>query len=213
MEQKIIDYLVRECEPEVILLGGSRSKGRETKESDWDLILIGNKKGKSGFIEFEDQLLDITFKDWPEENKPLPTPYGPLWPAKVLLDQSKGKLQKVLNKNEEDFNKGSLALYREAIVKRLKQLESWKRKMDKYAENSMVEFFYAGIFYEIAIRLWLEGRNKWSLPPSEALPIIQNEDKEFYDLLSLFTSTSPIQRISITKDILERLEKTLKSNE
>ena len=78
MEGKIIEYIKAQYNPEVILLAGSRAKGKETDGSDWDLFLLGPKKGNGGFINFEGQLLDITFKSWPEENKSLTIPSGPL---------------------------------------------------------------------------------------------------------------------------------------
>lgn len=205
METKIIEHLKAEYDPEVILLGGSRAGGRETEKSDWDLFLLGSKKENGGFLDFEGARLDVTFKKWPEENKPLTLPYGPLWPVKVLLDNSEGKLSPVLAKTKEDFNKGPLTLYREAVSGRFERLDSWKRKIEKYADNPMLEFFYAGFFYEIAIRLWFEVRNRWPLTPAEAFPIVEAEDKEFYDLLVSFMTANPSDRLGYTESILEKL--------
>lgn len=69
MEQRITEFLIAEYNPEVILLGGSRARGKETEKSDWDLFLLGAKKENGGFLEFEDARLDVTFKKWPEESK------------------------------------------------------------------------------------------------------------------------------------------------
>ena len=204
-ESNITEYLKVEFDPEVILLGGSRAKGKETEKSDWDLFLIGNKKGKAGLVEFEGQRLDITFKSWPEEDKPLTIPSGPLWPLKVLVDNSNGKLSKVLVKTEKDFGKGPLTLYKNGVLERFEKLDSWKRKIEKYADNPMVEYFYAGIFYEIAIRAWFELQDKWSLAPAESLPIIQNEDSEFYDLLVSFVSSSSRDRLKYAEPLLLKL--------
>jgi predicted nucleotidyltransferase len=206
MQEKIIDYLKSEYEPEVILLGGSRMKGRETEQSDWDLFLMGSKKGAAGFVEFEGQRLDVTFKNWPEEDKPLTIPTGPLWPIKVVFDESQGKLGKVLSLTEEYFNKGPFTLYKESVLGRFDKLDSWKRKIEKHANNPMVEFWYAGVFYEFAIRIWFELRNRWSLSPTEAIQIIQEEDKSFYDLLASFVSVNSIERPKYTRDILSALE-------
>ncbi|MEX0919223.1 MAG: nucleotidyltransferase domain-containing protein, partial [Parcubacteria group bacterium] len=190
---------------EVILLGGSRARGTETEKSDWDLFLLGAKKENGDFLKFEGARLDVTFKKWPEENKPLTIPYGPLWPVKVLLDNSEDKLSQVLIKTKEDFGKGPLTLYREAVNGRFERLDSWKRKIGKYGDNSMVEFYYAGFFFEIAIRLWFEVRDRWPLTPSEAFPLIQKEDKEFYDLLASFMSSSSLDRLSYTESIYQKL--------
>lgn len=205
LESKIIDYIKVEYDPEVILLGGSRARGSETEKSDWDLFLLGSKKENGGFLDFHGARLDVTFKKWPEENKPLTIPYGPLWPVKVLLDNSKRKLSQVLTKTEEDFCKGPLTLYREAVAGRFERLDSWKRKIEKYRDNPMVEFFYAGFFYEIAIRLWFEVRDRWPLTPAEAFPIILAEDKEFYDLLVSFMTTNTSDRLEYTEFLLKKL--------
>lgn len=205
IEDKIIEFLKREYDPEVILLAGSRARGKETDKSDYDLFLLGANKENGGFLEFEGARLDVTFKQWPDENKPLTIPYGPLWPVKVLLDNSQGKLQKLLTKTQEDFDKGPLALYTGGISGRFERLDSWRGKIEKYGDNPMVEFYYAGIFYEIAIRLWFEVRNKWPLTPSEGLPVIEAEDKEFYDLLVSFMSSGSSERIKFTETLFNLL--------
>lgn len=213
MEEKIIAYLKAEYSPEVILLGGSRARGRENEKSDWDLFLLGSKKENGVFLDFQGARLDVTFKRWPEENKPLTIPYGPLWPVKVLLDNSQDKLSQVLAKTAEDFGKGPLTLYSEAVLGRFERLDSWKRKIEKYGDNPMVEFFYAGFFYEIAIRLWFEVRDRWPLTPAEALPLIKKEDKEFYDLLFSFMTSSPKERIAVAEFILSSLNALRKSKQ
>ncbi len=206
MESKIIEYIKVEYDPEIILLGGSRAKGKETEKSDWDLFLLGSKKGKEGFVEFEGQRLDVTFKNWPEEGKPLAIPSGPLWPLKILFDGSGSRLANILNKTEEYFNQGPLTLYREAVLSRSDKLDSWKRKIEKYANSPIVEFWYAGVFYEFAIRNWFELQDRWSLAPAEALPIIQEEDISFYNLLASFVSAISIERPKFTRDIFNALE-------
>lgn len=205
MEEKIVEYLKSEYDPEVILLGGSRARGRETEKSDWDLFLIGSKKEDGGFLDFEGARLDLTFRNWPEEGKSLNIPYGPLWPVKVLLDNSQGKLTIVLARTEEAFGKGPLTLYKHGVAGRFERLDSWKRKIEKYGDNPMVEYFYAGFFYEIVIRLWFEVQDRWPLTPAEGLPIIQSEDREFYDLLTSFVSSGPTERIKFTEALLGKL--------
>jgi len=206
MEARVIQYIQTEYDPEVILLAGSRAKGKETEKSDWDLFLLGPKKGNGSFISFQDQLLDVTFKSWPEEDKSLTIPSGPLWPIKILLDKSDGRLSKVMAKTEQDFRKGPLTLYKNSVIERFKKLDSWKRKIEKYADNPMVEFFYAGVFYEFTIRAWFELQNKWSLSPSEAISHIKENDLEFYELLSSFTLLTSNKRPEITKTVLKKLQ-------
>ncbi len=206
MEAKIIEFIKSEYDPEVILLGGSRAKGRETEKSDWDLFILGPKKGNGGFVDFEGQHLDITFKNWPEQGKALTIPSGPLWPLKVLLDNSGEKLSKLLKQTEENYHKGPLILYRDLVLDRLGKLESWERKMNRYADNPQVEFWYTGAFYELAIRLWLEFQNKWSLPAAEVLEVIKNDDEKFYNLLTKFLSSDSLHRQEVTQQIFKRVE-------
>lgn len=205
MEQKIIDYIKDKYNPEVILLAGSRAKGKEKNNSDWDLFLLGPRNAKGEFIEFSGELLDITFKDWPEENKPLTIPYGPLLPTKVLLDNSNGKLQLLLAKTKEAFEKGPMYLYKESVLERFGKLTRWQKKIEKYHDNPMVEFFYAGIFYKFAIRIWFELQNKWSISPSEAIPYISDKDEKFFKLLNSFTIITSTKRPKLTKEIIREL--------
>lgn len=208
MESKIISYLKSEFAPDAILLGGSRAKGRATEKSDWDLFLVGAKKNTTGFVDFEGQRLDVTFKDWPQEGKPLTIPTGPLWPLNVLVDDSHGQLEKVLIATKDYLNEGPLAQHKGKIADRLGKLDSWKRKIEKYANSPMVEFVYAGIFYEVAIRVWFEVHNMWSLAPVEALPIIEQKDKDFYDSLSAFIFSTAEERPRYTETLLSMLNDT-----
>ena len=210
MESKIIEYIKSEYNPEAILLGGSRMKGKEIEKSDWDLFLIGPRKGEKGFVEFEGQRLDVVFKPWPDDDKALTIPTGPLWPIKVVFDQSEGRLQKLLERTEAQFMKGPWVLHKELILERMQKMDSWKRKMEKYVTVPMVEFVYAGVFYQIGIQTWFEVHNMWSQSPAEALPIIEEKDKSFYDMLSAFISSSGSRRVACAEAILERLNSQVK---
>jgi len=205
MEQKIIEYIKSKYNPEVILLAGSRSKGTEKEGSDWDLFLLGPKKENGGFESFEGEPLDVTFKSWPEESKPLTIPSGPLWPVKVLLDNSEGKLSLLLEQTKVAFEKGPMDLYRNSVLERFEKLTSWQRKIEKYQDNPMIEFFYAGVFYEFAIKAWFELQNKWSISPSEAISYIKENDEVFFELLNSFISSSSIKRPHFTKELLKKL--------
>jgi len=205
MEQKIINYIKDTFNPEVILLGGSRAKGREKKDSDWDLFLLKPTKGKGGLVEYAGELLEITFKSWPEKNKPLTIPSGPLLPVKILFDNSNGNLQLLLDQTEEAFKKGPMVLYKNSVLERFEKLISWQRKIKKYQDHPMVEFFYAGIFYEFAIRAWFELQNKWSVSPAEAISYIKDNDKRFFELLNNFTKYNSTKRLEFTEKIMEKL--------
>jgi hypothetical protein len=208
MEQKIIDFLISEYQPEAVLLGGSRMKGTETEKSDWDFFLVGAKNVRNEFVQFEGQRLDVTCKEWPEKNKALTIPTGPLWPIKVILDNSHGRLENVLSATKDMFNAGPFNLHKNAVLTRLQKLDSWNRKIEKYHTDPMVEFVYAGIFYEVSIRVWFEIRDMWPKAPVEALPIIKEKDIDFYNSLSAFVASSSNERSRHSEYILKALKDT-----
>ena len=206
MEKEIISYIRDEYNPDAIVLAGSRIKGTAQEDSDWDLWVLGSENNASGFFHFKGTLLDITTKNWPEEGKPLTTPYSPVWPLNVLWDASNGRLASLLKTTEEAFNKGPLDLYKSGVLERFAKLSRWQGKMKKYQAEPMVECFYANIFYEFAIRAWFELQNKWVLAPAESIPYIKNNDQEFFELLRTFVITESLNRGKVAQDIFRKLE-------
>ena len=207
MEQEIVNYLKDKYNPEVILLAGSRAKGTEKDDSDWDLFLLNSSNKKGGFFEFENEILDITIKDWPNEGSFLTIPFGPLWPVKILYNASGERLQNLLKVTEEAHKKGPMDLYKDSVLERFQKLNRWQKKLVKYSNEAMVEFFYAGVFYEFAIRAWFELQNKWPLSLSEAISIIKEKDNEFFIVLQSFITAGADKRISIAEEALKKLSK------
>ena len=203
-EKRLVEYLKEEYQPEAILLAGSRVEGQWREGSDWDIFLIGAKKGRDGVVEWQNQLLDITSKDLPNGDRFLTTPFGPLFPTKVLWDGTGGALAGVLGLTEQAFHRGPLDLYADAVQARKERLISWLGKV-KGAEIEEVRFFYAGELYEYAMRLWFELRNKWPVAPKIAWGILVDEDPAFAKLLSEFANSSGVARVGIAEGVVARL--------
>lgn len=208
IQDKIIEYLKNEYDPEAIILAGSRVTGHELKDSDWDLWLLNSaKKSKAGFLKFEDEFLDVTIKDWPEEDKFFSIPYGPLYPSKVLFAKSEERAKELIKRTKEAYNQGPLDLYKDSVMSRFSKLTRWLGKIKQNVDNPLVEFFYAGYFYEVCLRAWFEVQNKWPVSPKQGLEKIKDDDPDFYDLLESFHKSSSKNRLQIAMDILEKLKK------
>ena len=64
-ESGVIDYLLENCMPDVIILFGSASKGEDLKESDIDVFILSNKE-RIDITQFEKKLsrkINIFFSD------------------------------------------------------------------------------------------------------------------------------------------------------
>lgn len=213
MEKEITEYLKEKYSPRVVILVGSRAVGTETEKSDWDIFLFCEKEYSSGFFEWSSQLLDLTFHDWPKPSDwVLTIPYGPLWPAKVLFDDTNGIFEKILGRTKTTYEIGPLKAYSIGCAERLQKLERWRGKMEKYKNEPEIQFYYAGYIYEFLVRIWFEQQNLWSEPPARALPLIKDKDLEFWKLLSGFGSTKGGEQSEITNKIVEKLYSLNKTN-
>ncbi|MFZ1735772.1 MAG: nucleotidyltransferase domain-containing protein [Candidatus Moraniibacteriota bacterium] len=205
--QKLVEFLREQYRPHVIVLAGSRSNGTYTADSDWDVFLFCDTKGVGGVSKWNDQELDITFHEWPKPKEWIFTnPYGPVWPVKVLFDDTDGVFDAILKQTEEVYGKGSKVAYSTGCVERLNKLDRWVGKLEKYKNDFEVRFYYAGIAYEAFVRVWFEQRNLWPLPPAQALPFIRRNDVEFWDLLSGFTRANGRESVDMARAIAKQLQ-------
>lgn len=206
MEQQIVEFLKEKYHPHVIVLVGSRANGTHTADSDWDLFLFCDTKNIGGISKWNDQELDITFHEWPKpEGWIFTNPYSPVWPVKVLFDDTDGFFDTILKQTEEVFNKGSKVAYPTGCEERLRKLDRWVGKLEKYRDNPEVQFYYAGIAYEAFVRVWFEQRNLWSLPPAQALPFIREKDPKFWDLLRRLVRVSENELTKTAREVVVQL--------
>lgn len=206
--EKLVAYLIQEYSPRAILLGGSHAIGAETEESDWDLFLYcESTQGQvGGFYEWDDTLLDLTFKIMPGEQDVLTTPFKPLWPVKILYDATDGVMEQVLQNTRAVYEQGPLRAYGDGCKKRIKKLHRLQHKLKVYQENSEVSFYYAGHAYELLIRIWFEKQNRWTETPIRAATIMQQEDEAYWGILQEYVAASAIDRIKLIQQCLEDLE-------
>lgn len=206
MKSKITQFLLKEYNPTVIVLGGSRARGEEQNRSDWDIFLFGSQKQPSQFLEFEGQTLDLTFHEWPQPKDYIfKIPFGPVWPNTVLYDASEGEFAQVLKKTLAVYNQGPRNAYPEGCAQRLTKLKRWKHKMEVYVKREEVQFYYVGYVYELALRVWFEQQNLWPLTPVKAIPYIQERDTEFYQHLQSLIHRSPSDKVKAVEGIIEKI--------
>ncbi|MEI8103679.1 MAG: nucleotidyltransferase domain-containing protein [Candidatus Moraniibacteriota bacterium] len=209
MNQELVDFLKEKYHPHVIVLAGSRANGTYTADSDWDLFLFCKTKGVGGISKWNDQELDITFHEWPKpEGWIFTNPYSPVLPVEVLFDDTEGVFDTILKRTKEVYEKGSRVAYSAGCEERLRKLDRWVGKLEKYQDNPEVCFYYTGIAYEAFIRVWFEKRNLWPLPPAQALPFIKEKDPEFWELLSQFSKVSEQELVRIAHAITEKSQQT-----
>jgi hypothetical protein len=207
MKQQLVEFLREKYHPRVIVLAGSRANGTHTADSDWDLFLFCDIKGIGGISKLNDQELDITFYEWPKpEGWIFTNPYSPVWPVEVLFDDTDGVFDTFLKQTEAVYNKGSKVAYPTGCEERLRKLDRWVGKLEKYQDNPEVQFYYTGIAYEAFVRVWFERRNLWPLPPVQALPFIRENDLKFWELLSRFAQSSGWGLVETARAIVERLQ-------
>ncbi|MCU0660194.1 MAG: nucleotidyltransferase domain-containing protein [Candidatus Pacebacteria bacterium] len=206
MEQSIIEYLKEKYSPRAIILAGSRAIGKETEDSDWDIFVFAEKDYPDGYFVWNNQLLDITIHSWPKpDNWVFTIPFGPLWPVKVLYDDTQGVFDQILKRTKDVYELGPLVTYSNGCRERLDKLERWKGKIGKYKTNSEVQFYYAGIIFEFAIRVWFEQQNIWPLTPSLAVPYIREKDSKFADMISSFVNQKGESLVLLTNEIVNHL--------
>ncbi len=203
-------HLVKKYQPDAIILMGSRARGTAENTSDWDIIVYTNDEHKGGFFNFQKQILDVTFKPLPHDSW-LTIHYGPVYPATVLYDASKGVLDRLLKKTEAAYQKGPLLLYHDGCAERVKKLRQQYFKIKRHEIRHDVQYYYAGIFYEFAIRVWFEQQNIWPLPPAEGLPFIEKSDPLYWRFLNSFTCADSRECSKLALSILKRIELLKKS--
>lgn len=207
METQLVEFLTEKYHPHVIVLAGSRASGTQTVNSDWDLFLFCDTKGIGEISKWNDQELDITFHEWPKlEGWIFTNPYSPVWPVKVLFDDTGGIFDAILKQTEAVYNKGSKVAYPTGCEERLHKLDRWVGKLEKYQNNREVQFYYAGIAYEAFVRVWFEQRNLWSLPPAQALPFIRGNDPEFWELLRRCADAGGGELVEVAREMEARLQ-------
>ena len=69
------------------------------------------------------------------------------------------------------------------------------RKISTYSEDPIVSAFHITFFYQMVIPTWFESRQLWSLPVHTALPVILDEEPQFYECLYTMVYGTLTERI------------------
>ncbi len=206
MFESILEYLKSTYKPTVIILHGSRARGKEREGSDWDFIFLYNshneiRSGREMFngqnIEFSSYILPVDDID-----SLLPKLQG----AKVVYEES---------------NEGTIllekinAIYAEGVHWSPDKLSNHKlwfegrvNGMRDSVNNPIIFTKYFADLYQRVFNYWYWIiRNKYSQPIYIAEEEIMNKDLEYYQLVSSLVdlSTKPEEKVRIAEKIKVRL--------
>lgn len=207
LKDKIVAYLVEKYNPTAVILHGSRANGHARQHSDWDFILLTNKEvGIPRFIEFgenievkefllpiPDDKVDETFgRYFYREN--LEICYDPQNLVPDLISKKEASTKKGYNIKDADR------------IARFAFLKSFLNSIIDYKDEPLIVFSKKAEFYTATLHSWFKFvRNEPSVPNYLALPYIQKEDSEFYDLLNEFVAANAGESVVIGNKIIQRL--------
>lgn len=208
MEEKILQYILEQYDPQAILLVGSRYRGDYMPDSDWDFLVLGPSPNVgSRLVDWGGEVLDISVRAVPASDQILSTGFYPLVESTVLFEKIEGLLDQVMQNTQQAYEQGPLGYEPQAVQRRWRGLHHRLHKITKYQDQPMVQDYYAGAFYELAWRLWFELQNRWSQKPSISGEEIRTEGPDFADVLNNFFTASGEQRTLVASAIVEVLQK------
>jgi len=194
---KIRDYLVEKYAPEAILLHGSRLRDDAPDTSDYDIVMIGSNTENVYPHEYESMMLDIDAQ--PLSTNLLETGSKvPIWPLKILYDVNRIG-EKIYQETEHAYKNGPTPLSDQEWSNRSNYTKRLIDKIKARGDDVSVRHYYLAVFYMRVIRYWFEKKNKWTVSPYRAFPIIQTEDIDFFvELQNLWTDSylSAIHKIN-----------------
>lgn len=208
MEDHIVEYLHEQCQPEAMILHGSRASGRATMHSDWDLVLLCDKKHEGvKTCMFEDQALDLRIISSPADIHTLSEKYIPaLAKGRILYDSSKA-LGEALVKSAQELSLKGPGLFTDAHydVQKMYMMRTLGRFRDN-VHNPVVFTYRFGIFYERMFRFWFEHREEWSMSVHDAVSYISEKDPLMWQLIMDITEETSLERKThIAENIVRHL--------
>lgn len=206
IKQQITDYLIQKYHPVAILLHGSRARGLNRPNSDWDLCVFVDRDVKDDGPElWNGESLDIDVVKLPITKEVFfETFLGTLQKTEVLYEQQ-GAAQSVLALAEEIYE----APYDLSDKRRRNRKNYFHRlllRLEGYVDHPVLFFYYLSGFYENIFPYWYELKGRWSQPLYVAWPEIQEEDPEYAELVRVLSSTaSTNEKLDAAKQINQRL--------
>lgn len=189
--ERITHYLQQKYHPEAIILHGSRARGENRENSDWDLyVFVNDKNIKGGPEAFENQQLDVHILITPIEEDDFIDTFGSTLRQAIILLDTNGFAARLLADAAMLYGQGR-QLSEGEIENRKRRFVRMLSRIEGAVQDDMLFFYHTGSFFEAVVRYWFEMRNEWSEPPYAAFPIIKQKDPAFFSLLEIMASRAP----------------------
>lgn len=211
MEEKLTQYIIEKYSPLAVLLHGSRASGNERTHSDWDFAILVNKgiETEREIIEGQNIEIRVLIVPFPELNDQNKSPWIVLRDGnvKVLFDPNniaKDIIEKVtafyktpLHFSETDTS-GHKAWYRsqlDGMIDYQNEQEAFFRKLSE--------------LYPRVIMYWFHFvRHSYMPQVYYSIPIIKNEDPEYFALLGkLASNISNQEKIDVCEQVYIKIWK------
>ena len=195
-EPEVLAYVEAKYRPDIVLLGGSRVRGSERENSDWDLYLIGNYEKVERFPQiFQGADLDIAVYP-PEtiEQYIFQLYYGPVSALKVLKDNVRAEGARIVEATQIAYEKGPKCLEPTEYEQKKYELMRLLAKVTPLLNTPAAATFVLAEFYRQVIPTWFLIQGRWSLPIAHALPEIEIHDPKFATLLHGWVESSQVER-------------------
>ncbi len=206
LTERITQHLQEKYHPEAIILHGSRARGENRENSDWDLyVFVSDKNVHGGPETFEDQQLDICILEVLFKENNVIELFGPRLRYAVILHDTKGFAERLLADAATLYKQGR-QLSDADVENRKRRFMRMLSRIEGSVQNDTLFFYHAGSFFEAVVRYWFEMRNEWSEPPYTAFPIIKEKDPAFFSLLEIIASRAPnADRAAAFREVYQRL--------
>ena len=192
MEQKIIEYIKSRYNPKAIILHGSRARGLNRDNSDWDLYVFIDSNIEGGTENFNGENLDVSIMYLPLEEYDFIDTFGPtLKGAKILFDTDE-LAQKLIDEAEKIYGQSRVLSERD-IQNRKNRGARLLERIKGTINQPELQLYHLGAFYESVIRYWYELKGEWQQPPYLALEDIHQRDPEFHRYLIVMATSSDYQ--------------------
>lgn len=206
LKQQITNYLIQKYQPAAILLHGSRARGLNRPNSDWDLFVFVDHDVKDDGSElWNGESLDIDVVKLPVAREDFfETFLGTLQVVELLYEVNRA-IQPILELAKEMYA-APFVLSKERYEHRKNYLRRLLLRLEGYLNQPELFSYYLAGFYETVFPYWYELKGGWSQPLYIAWPQIQKEDPEYAQLVTLLSSdTSTQTKLDAAKQINQRL--------
>lgn len=209
LEQKITDYIVSKYSPVAIVIHGSRAIGKAREHSDWDYIIFTKEVADSAYEIIFGANLQIKAVKLPVSDEKLSDykSYLRKGNVKVVFDPEH-ITEEFITKATELYTKSVEYLpihNNEARVLFLSYIDS----LIDYQHEQEAFFRKLAELYVRVIKYWFHILHHTYMPQVyDALPRIEKEDPEYFQLIKVLASNVPNQeKIAVAEEVYKRIWK------